>query len=484
MRHTTGRELARIVGDWRSQHEGIAGYAQLANAIRSLVLDGRLSLHVRLPSERDLASALGVSRTTATAAYEALRASGYAASKRGAGTWTAIPDSLGISNDSVSWAPFANFTGSQANFTQASPIAPAQALREAYEAALAALPRYLGDSGYFLLGIPEAREAVAERFTQRGLPTSPGQIMITAGAQHALSLITASHLSAGDRVLLEHPTYPNTLENVRLSGARPVPVALTDEGWDVDAVAAALRQTAPRLAVLIPDFQNPTGLLATTRERADLAEKLTQTRTPTVIDESLAELNLDEPDMPPPFATFAGNDLTLTIGSLHKCVWGGMRVGWIRAEPATIRRLALVRAANDLSSAALEQLAVAHMLPRLDNILDDRRKQLRHQRDVLLDALAARLPSWRIRKPSGGLVLWADLGAPISTALVGAAAQHGIALASGTRFGVDGAFEQRIRLPYTASPDGLIDAVDQIAAAFHSITPTPGTRSRTNVLLT
>lgn len=470
MRYLTGRELAGLLGDWRSQSQGVPGYGQLSNAVRALILDGRLSLHVRLPSERDLAACLHVSRTTVTAAYDALRTSGYAASKQGSGTWTTLPDSVVVSDDSVTWAPFANVRDNNlTNLTQASPAAPAQALREAYDAALTALPRYLSDSGYYLFGIPAAREAVAERFTSRGLPTSPDQVLITAGAQQALSLISALYITPGDRVLLEHPTYPNTLENVRLAGARPVPVAFASGGWDVDAVAAALRQTAPRLAVLIPDFQNPTGLLASTYERAELAEKLAQTRTPTVIDESLADLNLDEPAMPPPFAAFATEDLTLTIGSVDKCVWGGMRVGWIRADPATIRQLALVRAANDLSSAALEQLAVVHLLPRLDQVLEQQRTELRTRRDALITALQRQLPTWTFRPPTGGLVLWADITAPVSTALVGAAERHGIALATGTRFGVGGAFEQRLRLPYTAPANELTDAAERIAAAFHTV---------------
>lgn len=473
MRSISGRQLAAILKDWKEWRplpRGAPAYTQLAEATRALVLDGRLPLDVRLPSERDLASALRVSRTTVTAAYDTLRESGYAASKRGAGTWITLPDAVSVSDDGAPWAPFVPTETNLINLTQASPAAPAGALHQAYEAALTSLPRYLSRSGYFLLGMPAAREAVAARFTERGLPTSPDQILITAGAQHALSLIVAHLVTPGDRVLVEHPTYPNTLANVRIAGARPVPVAFADEGWDIDGTAAALRQTAPRLAVLVPDFNNPTGHLATADERAAMAEHLSRTRTRTVIDESLVDLHLDAAEMPAPFATFTPDDLTLTIGSVDKCVWGGIRVGWIRADPTMIQQLALVRATNDLSSAAVEQLAVAHLLPQLTEILVGRHHELRAQRDVLLSALGQRLPSWQVQQPAGGLVVWADLGVHVSTALVAAAKQHGVALASGALFGVDGGFEQRLRIPYTAPANVLTDAVERMAAAFRAVT--------------
>src|ERR687897_3419975 len=87
-RGLSGPHLARLLGEWRSSGPA---YASLARAVRLLVLDGRLPLRTRLPGERELAEALGVSRTTATAAYSALRDEGFLASRRGAGSWTRLP---------------------------------------------------------------------------------------------------------------------------------------------------------------------------------------------------------------------------------------------------------------------------------------------------------------------------------------------------------------------------------------------------------
>lgn len=469
MRSVNGTHLSRLLGDWATHASGPT-YARLAAAMRLLVLDGRLALTTRLPAERELAAALSVSRTTVTAAYDALRGAGYAVSRRGSGTWTTLPPSRCGDTSAAPWAPAAPEGTELLDLAHAAPVAPVHALRQAYDAALEQLPRYLPGHGYSLYGLPELRSAVASRFTSRGLPTTPDQVLITSGAQHAFSLVLGLMVSPGDRVLVEHPTYPNALDAARRAGARLVPVALMDDGWDVEALSAALRQTAPRLAYLVPEFHNPTGLLATDGERTALARELGRARTLAVIDETLAELSLGERHVPVPFATYAADKQTVTIGSASKSFWGGLRVGWLRADRATIRRLAAVRATLDNASPVLEQLAVAYLLGNADDVLTARREELRIRRDVLVEALRERLPEWSARMPEGGMVLWCDLGAPVSSALVGAGEGHGLRLAAGPRFGVDGAFERRLRLPFTYDTDVLVGAAERLAAAYRSVT--------------
>jgi DNA-binding transcriptional MocR family regulator len=468
MRSVSGPHLARLLGTWNAAADHTPAYLRLAGAIRMLILDGRLALATRLPGERELARALSISRTTVTTAYDMLRGDGYAASRQGSGTWTALPDTPTVPGGPVPFAPAPEGSG-LLDLAHASPEAPATALREAYEWALAQLPRFVHGHGYSLFGIPELRAAIADRYTARGLPTAPDEVLITSGAQHAFSLAVSLFADPGDRILVEHPTYPNALDAIRRTTTRPVPVPLTDEGWDLDAVEAALRQTAPRMAYLSPDFQNPTGLLASADERAALARAVTRARTRTIIDETLVELALDEDAGPPPLASYLRDDLAITTGTASKTFWGGIRVGWLRADRATVRHLAAVRATVDNSSALIEQLAVTHLLGRIDEVRAERRAELRLRRDTLVAAVAARLPEWRLRVPQGGLVLWCEIGAPLSSALAAAGERHGVRLAAGPRFGVDGAFERRSRLPYTLPADLLADATDRIAAAYHSV---------------
>src|SRR3954468_20805831 len=222
-RGLSGPHLARLFGALRSSGPA---YASLARAIRLLVLDGRLPRRPRLPGERDLAGALGVSRTTATAAYAALRDEGFLASRRGSGSWTRLPAARAAAPAPHPAAP------GLIDLSCAAAAAPERALHAALAAATAELPRHLPGPGYDAARLPVLRAAIARQLSERGDPTTPDQVLVTAGALHALTLLLRVLSGPGDRVLVEHPTYAAALDAVRAAGARPVPVPLLGDGWD------------------------------------------------------------------------------------------------------------------------------------------------------------------------------------------------------------------------------------------------------------
>ncbi|MCX6463329.1 MAG: PLP-dependent aminotransferase family protein [Pseudonocardiales bacterium] len=465
-RRIGARSFARMLGEWRPPHgRGLAG--ALADRVRLLVLDGRLPLQTRVPAERELAHELGVSRTTVAAAYDALRVADVLHSRRGAGSWTRLPAEPAGPGLRSPFSPHGDRT--LFDLAHAALPAPSEELRAAAAGALHDLDGLLGGHGYDLLGLPALRAAIARRYTERGLPTTPDQVLVTAGAQQAIALVLAGFTGPGDRVLVEHPTYPNALEAMAARGARPVALPVTD-GWDLDLVAATLRDAVPRLAYLIPDFQNPTGGVLDPGGRARLVELARRTGTTLVLDETLSELWLDAP-VPPPAASFgaAGSATVLTLGSASKVFWGGLRVGWIRGAAPTVRRLAALRAAVDLGSPALEQLVTARLLDDLGTVTAGRRAALVTARDGLRAALAARFPGWRPSAPTGGLSFWIDLGEPVSSRLTVAARRHDVLLAAGPRFGLDGAFERYLRLPWTLRADRVDEALDRLALAWRGL---------------
>lgn len=461
-RGLSGPHLARLLGEWRS---GGPAYAALARALRLLVLDGRLPLRTRLPGERELAEALGVSRTTATAAYAALREEGYLASRRGAGSWTRLPADPGVPS-----GPAPAGGSGVIDLSCAATAAPDFDLHAALATATAELPRHLPGPGYDAAGLPVLREAIAAYLTRLGAPTAADQILVTAGALHALTLLLRVLSGPGDRVVVEHPTYAAALDTVRASGARPVPVPLLDDGWDLEMLAATFRQAAPGLAYLIADHQNPTGLTMPAADRERLVALARATRTPLVVDEAIVGLHLDgEPERSVAALDEAG-ETVITIGSMSKPFWAGLRIGWVRANPSLIARLATARAALDISSPVIEQLMAVSLLEGAEPILARQREAARARRAVLVDALRGELPAWRFAVPAGGLCLWAELDAPRSTALAALADRHGVRLAAGPRFGVDGAFERFVRIPYSLPADVLVDAVGRLALAWRGVT--------------
>ncbi len=452
----------------------------MARALRMLVLDGRLPLRTRLPGERELAEALGVSRTTATAAYAALREEGFLASRRGAGSWTRLPADPGVAAES---APGGG--DDVIDLSCAASAAPEGALYGALAAATAELPRHLPGPGYDAAGLPVLRAAIAAHLTARGVRTSSDQVLVTAGAQHGWTLLLRVLAGPGDRVLTEHPTYPAALDAVRAIGARPVPVPMLPGGWDLDMLEVTLRQAAPRVAYLIADHQNPTGLTLPAAEREQLVALARASRTPLVIDETIAGLHLDGGTPPPPVAAFdPAGETVITTGSMSKAFWAGLRIGWIRANPALIGRLAVARAALDIASPVLEQLIAVELLAGAETVMERQRAAARSRRDAFAAALHAVLPEWRFTVPAGGLSLWIELDAPRSTALAAIADRHGLRLASGPRFGVDGAFERFLRLPYSLPEPVLEEAAARLAVAWRAVSEaTPPAIGRASVEL-
>ncbi|THA46435.1 PLP-dependent aminotransferase family protein [Streptomyces sp. A1136] len=458
------------------------GYRALADAVRTLILDGRIALHVRLPAERELAEAIGAGRATVTGAYDLLRESGYARSRRGAGTWTDLPDGhrpvgahalLGAGGYSADQDP-------GTDLAIAAMGAPDGALTEALAWAAARLPEAARTPGYHPFGLPALRTAVADRFTRRGLPTRPEQILVTAGAQQAFALTVSLLCRAGDRIVTESPTYANALDALRHARVRTGSIAVSDTGWDMEIAESTLRQTVPRLAYVIPDFHNPTGALMPPEQRLRLLSATRRTGTWLVVDETIADIALDVP-APAPLASLAppgGADHVVTLGSLSKTHWGGLRVGWVRATAKVITELASVRAAADMTGSVLDQLVALPLLEGLERVLPERLAELRVRRGALVRALRRYTPEWSWRLPPGGLSLWVDLGEPVSSALSERAAAAGVHIGRGARFGVDpGTFEHRLRIPYTLPADRLDEAVRRLATAFHEGVPlTPAVR--------
>ncbi|HEX5919700.1 MAG TPA: PLP-dependent aminotransferase family protein, partial [Nocardioides sp.] len=273
-----------------------------------------------------------------------------------------------------------------------------------------------------------------------------------------------------ERVVVESPTYPNATQAVRHAGARLVAATVDPDGWDLDALAATLRQTSPRLAYLIPDFQNPTGQLMSDAQREELARTLARTRTTVVADEAHQALALRPglaDDMPRPLAAYAPD--TITIGSASKSFWGGLRLGWVRAPLADMDRLLQARIGLDLGAPVFEQLVLADLLDRADEVLPVHRERLLAGRDALAAAVREHLPSWRFRVPDGGLALWCELPEALGTATTVEAERRGVVVAPGPVFAVEGGLDRFVRIPWTASPDDLTEAVRRLASAWEHV---------------
>lgn len=424
--HTT--RLADLLGPWLA--DGPA-YAAVAAGVRGLALDGRLAVGTRIPSERQLAVALGLSRTTVSAAYDLLREEGYLRSAHGAGSVLTLPALPPVRPDADPGEPAV-----VTDLTIAAFPAPAQLLG-AVEAAATDLRPLLSGRGLHPFGLPSLRAAIARHLTARGVDTAADQVLVTSGALQGWNLLLGAVTSPGQRVLVEQPTYPAVLDAVAAHHLRPLALPVSSDGWEAPAGQADV-------VLVTPDGQNPTGLLATEGQRRALLAALDARLV--VVDETLADLVLDG-DPPPRMAAL--DRRVVTLGSMSKTFWAGLRIGWVRAEPELLARLARVRGTVDLAGPVLEQLVAVRLLAQADEMVAERIATVRAARDALIGALAAGLPDWRVEAPRAGAVLWVELPGLSATRLAAHALDLGLRIAPGPRFTVDGTADRWLRLPLT-----------------------------------
>lgn len=455
------QSLVRLLGHWQESTSRTPIWRQLAEALRLLILDGRLALETRLPGERELAAALNISRTTVASALGQLREEGYLYSRQGSGSRIALPErpveAAAKQTDPLS-----------VNLAVAA-LSAGPEIHKAYSQALKIMPEHLSNTGYDQQGLPLLREAIARRYSERGLPTRSDEVMIVNGALSGFALVLRLFTGPGDRVVVDAPTYPMALSAIQGASCRPVSVALPQHGWDCDGLAATIAQTAPRLAWLMPDFHNPTGRCMDSATRQRVADIAAQTRTTLVADETMVDLWYDAPP-PPPLAAFNPDAPVITIGSAGKSFWGGLRIGWIRASSRTIASLVQARDSLDLGSPLLEQLACCWLLENEHRLLPSRRAMLATRRNMCGALMAEYFPHWRFTPPEGGLSFWVELPGMLATLFSVRAESRGIHIGTGTRFGLAGAFDRYLRLPFTLSDDELRSAFTTLQPLWHSLT--------------
>ncbi|MFI5427999.1 GntR family transcriptional regulator [Aeromicrobium sp. UC242_57] len=242
----SAHRLASLLGDLGS---GGPAYRLIAERIRLLVVDGRVADGSRLPSERELATALGVSRTTTTRVYAELRENGILHSRQGSGSVVRVP----LQASSASSLIITPDDADTIALTYSAPVGP-PGLARAFEAAVAKLPGLLATTGYLPDGLPVLREILAQRYTDSGLATDPGQIIVTSGAMGAISLLVRALISPSQRIVVEGTKLSPRARRVRvgrrasLAAARPqltVGPRITDVS--PERLAAPGRVLHPRL---------------------------------------------------------------------------------------------------------------------------------------------------------------------------------------------------------------------------------------------
>lgn len=465
-------EIVDRLGRWSSGRGRLS--ALLAGRMRELIDDGELRPGEPLPTDRALASALAVGRSTVVAAYETLRGDGRIVRRQGSGTHVAgepEPErAIDLPSPDTSAPIFLQHIEPRQGIipmASAAPTRPPAELLEAHRGAAAwlhsAAPEEI-DFGYYPAGHPRLRVAVADYYRRLGVPTDPEQILITNGSQQGISLLTRLLITPGDRVLVEAPTYPGALEVFRSGGAELVslPIGMPD-------FADAVAERSPAFGYIVATHHNPTGRVLGALAGERLARAADRSETWLIDDRSLGDLVFPGSRTPPPLARHG--ERVITLGSLSKVVWGGLRTGWVRAPRPLINRLARVRAVHDIGGSVLTQLVAAELVDDLERLRAGTGERLKIAHDHLCRELTDRLPDWEFRPADGGQTLWVRLPYGDGDSFAQEAGRHGVAVLPGSGLDASGGGVPYLRLHYQLTPELITEAVSRLAEAWDRYRP-------------
>lgn len=468
--------LAEVLGDWT--HRGGPLYRRLQDALADAIESGRLAGGTKLPPERDLAGHLAVSRSTVATAMAGLEEHGLVDRRQGSGTYVAqrrLPPDEGrreLVEELDEHALLRDLSGRpQATIEFVAAAVPCAPEVRTAAASLDELDldRWTQGHGYVPLGLPPLREAVATYLDDQGLPTTPEQVMVTTGAVEAILLTARLFVEPGDPVAVESPSYVGALDVLRSVGARLLGIDVDHNGARTDQLADLLARSLPRSVYLVPDFHNPTGVVMDAGRRREVARLAAEFHVPVIEDLVQRDLWIDAPP-PAPIAAADPSAPVLTLGSMSKVFWGGLRIGWVRADRTTIERLGRIKTATNYATPVFDQLIAARLLPELGAVAARRREQVTVRLERLEEALERHLPDWEWTRPHGGLALWARLPSGDAAALTRVARRHGVATVPGSTFGVTGReHRDRLRLTLVASPEEIDDGIRRLAAAWRDL---------------
>jgi 2-aminoadipate transaminase len=328
-------------------------------------------------------------------------------------------------------------------------------------------------------------EAIVEILHERAIAVGVEDLLITSGSQQGIDLIARVLVDRGDVVLVELPTFTGGIAAFKNIQADVVGVRQEADGISLEHLDEVwLRETGRgktvKLLYVIPNFQNPTGLLLGLDKRRRLLEWASRRDIMIVEDDPYGSLYFEDvagPDETRPLRADDRDGRVLYLSTFSKTLAPGFRVGWMVAPPALVERFETAKQSTDLTSGILDQHVVYEAVRRgvVAKLAPQLRALYRHKRDVMEQSIRQQLGdrlTWPV--PKGGFFVWATLpDGWTDTELLERALQHGLVFVTGSAFFVDGTGHDTIRLSFSApSPDRIREGVTRLAAAMAG-TPAP-----------
>ena len=344
-------------------------------------------------------------------------------------------------------------------------IVDVEGLRAAADRAFVADPA--GMTGYgTAVGYPPLREWIAERHD-----VEPARVLVTNGSMQADAFLFDALVAAGDTVIVERPTYDRTLLSLRGRGADLRAVELETDGIDIAALAGLIESGArPKLAHIIPNFQNPAGYTLSAAKREALLALAREHEFTIFEDDPYVALRFEGESLPTMVSMDA--DRVVYASSFSKTVCPGIRVGYLVGPEDLIGSVVKIATSTYISPSMVSQAIVNEFCRSgaLERSIATVKEALRERSQTLCDALARELPDARFTPPQGGYFLWVDLppGTDVN-ALFALAADRGVQFVKGSDFVLDGG-ESSFRIAYSGvTPAEIEEGVRRLASAYAEV---------------
>ncbi len=452
-------------------------YRQLASSVQQRIRSGALPPRTRLPTVRQLAQQLGVTRLTVHSAYSELQSGGWIEATVGRGTFVAEQIEQLITPPEAQLGREVTPAGMLADILRMAQLPGLLALARAdpdaelfpLRAWQRAVDTALSQGGASLMnyttaqGDQQLRSALAELMRERGVTVGPDEIMVLNGVNHGMALASDLLAGPGATVLVEQPTYLGMLNVLHARNIRAVGVELDAEGPILADLEQLIRTERPAFFYTIPTYQNPSGICMSPTRRAALLELAERYRLPIVEDDIYSMISFES--TPPPALKAADRSgLVIYLSSFAKNLMPGLRLGYVVAAPDIIQRMVMLRQAYDICSPLLTQRALAVFLEHgaLHSHLRRVRPHYQERRDAMLRAMTRFFPtgvSWT--NPNGGYSCWVRLPVGMNvTDLYLSAIGRGVAFTPGAVFSAAPETHPHLRLCYgTEDPDRLSEAI-------------------------
>lgn len=319
-------------------------------------------------------------------------------------------------------------------------------------------------------GLDSLRQFIADRYKKIwNMDITVDNIIITTGSQQALDLLGKVFLNENDKVMVEKPSYLGLLQAFCTYEANFVQTKLDDDGLNIDDLAHTMKEHQPKLAYLIPNFQNPTGLTYTAQNRKDVFETIKDENMLLIQDDPYGELRFSD-DERIPYIGLNQTRKNIYLGSFSKIVTPGMRLGYIIADKEVINMVETAKQAADLHSCIFAQYLISDYLWNndLDKHIEKIKALYKSQAGAMVDAMGKYFgKNVKYTVPKGGMFTWVTLPEGYSSLkLFERAIAKNVAFVPGDPFYVNESNVNTLRLNYTnATSERIEEGIKRLAEA-------------------